>query len=803
MKVSTKWLKDYITLKQSPEEMAELLTMSGNEVAKVITTGGWDNVVIGELRAGAPHPNADRIRLATVWDGAAEHTVVCGAPNLTVGDKIAFASVGAHLIDGHTGEPMRLKASKIRGVLSEGMCCSEKELGLSQQHEGILILPKDAPVGMKLADYMGDSVIDLEVTPNRPDCLSVIGIARELHALTKEPLSALGGSDIAYPESGTPVESQIKITIADPDLCPRYSATLITGIKLGESPRWMQERLTAAGMRPINNIVDITNYVMMEWGQPLHAFDYDKLAGREIIVRRAKDGEQIKTLDRVFRTLSHDTLVIADRDKAVAIAGVMGGEETEVTAETKNILIESASFRPSSVHYTAAKLGLHSEASQRFERGVSRELTMPAVKRATQLVAEIAGGSPAMGVLDVYPGKRTPEPIRLTVGKAEAVLGEKLTLNEIVETLDLLGFEVKADAAKNEVEAIAPYWRSDIRIPEDLIEEVARITGYDKITPAMLCEALPKQNPEPAFRLKRGMKNTLTGYGLQEIVTYALTSEPLLKKVYPESNTVNPAPLYIMNPMTEEQTCLRTNLRAGLMAALAANRRFEEGGINLFELGKVYLRNDVNLPDEPDMLTGVLAGARFEKAWNTSSDIIDFYDAKGIVEGVLASLGIRPSFVESNDETFAAKKQAAVLVEGNPVGVLGEVHPKVLAAFELAEPTYLFELNVTALLPYSAAPVIYKPVPRFPAVPRDIALVLDYGVPHEKVQDVITHFPLVAQVKLFDVYSGKQVPEGKKSLAYSIVFMSPDHTLTDDDVNGVMEKIVARLNKEFGATLRT
>jgi phenylalanyl-tRNA synthetase beta chain len=800
MKVSTKWLKDYITLKQSPDEMAELLTMSGNEVAKVVTTGGWDNVVIGELKAVAPHPNADRIRLATVWDGAAEHTVVCGAPNLTVGDKIAFASVGARLIDGHTGEPMRLKASKIRGVLSEGMCCSEKELGLSQQHEGILILPKDAPVGTKLTDYMGDSVIDLEVTPNRPDCLSVIGIARELHALTKEPLHL---SEIAYPESDTSIEKSVKITIADPDLCPRYSATLITGITLGESPRWLQERLTAAGMRPINNIVDITNYVMMEWGQPLHAFDYDKLTGQEIIVRRAKDGEQIKTLDGAMRTLSHDTLVIADQEKAVAIAGVMGGEETEVTVETKNILIESASFRPSSVHYTAAKLGLHSEASQRFERGIARELTMPAVRRATQLVAEIAGGTPAKGVLDVYPGMRTPEAIRLTVSKAEAVLGEKLLLNEIVETLDLLGFDVKADAANNEVSAVAPYWRSDIRIPEDLIEEVARITSYDKIPSAMLGEALPKQNPEPAFRLKRGIKDTLTGYGLQEIVTYALTSEPLLKKVYPESNAVNPAPLYIMNPMTEEQTCLRTNLRAGLMAALAANRRFEDGGIKLFELGKVYLRNEAELPDEPDMLTGVLAGARLEKSWNTPGDVVDFYDAKGVIEGVLASIGIRPSFAESNDETFAVKKQAAVLIEGKPVGVLGEVHPKVLATFELTEPAYLFELNVTALLPYSAAPKLYQPVPRFPAVPRDIALVLDYGAPHEKVQDVIADFPLVTQVKLFDVYSGKQLPEGKKSLAYSIIFMSPDHTLTDDEVNDVMEKIVSRLNKEFGATLRT
>jgi phenylalanyl-tRNA synthetase beta chain len=799
MKVSVKWLKDYITLDQSPEEMAEILTMSGNEVARVVTTGGWDNIVIGELRRVKPHPNADRIRLAVVWDGTGEHIVVCGAPNLNIGDKIAFASVGAHLIDGHTGEPTRLKASKIRGVISEGMCCSEKELGLSQQHDGILVLPGDAPVGMKLADYMGDSVIDLEVTPNRPDCLSVIGIARELQALTKARLHL---PDTVYAESDVSIENDIQIAIHDADLCPRYTATLLKGIKPGESPRWLQERLVAAGMRPVNNIVDITNYVMMEWGQPLHAFDYDKLAGPEIIVRRARDGERITTLDGVIRTLTRDTLVIADPVKAVAIAGVMGGQETEVTPATQNILIESASFKPSSIHYTAALLGLHSEASQRFERGISRELTLPAVRRATQLLVQTAGGSPEKGVIDVYPGQRAPESINLTISKAEVVLGEKLGLEKVVETLNLLGFQVKSDAVQNALSAVPPYWRSDIRIPEDLIEEIARIDGYDKITPAMLSAALPRQNPEPAFRLKRGIRSTLTGYGLQEIVTYALTNEQLLAKVYPESNTVKPDPLYIMNPMTEEQTCLRTTLRAGLLASLVANRRFEEGGIKLFELGKVYRRHEAELPDEPDMLTGVIAGARFNPAWNTPREPVDFYDAKGIIEGLLASIGVSPVFTESNDETFAAQKQAAVRVGDKNIGALGEVHSNVLKSFGLIEPVFLFELDVTALVASITTQQSYRPVPRFPTVPRDIALVLDYSVQHEKILEVIGHFPLVTQVRLFDVYSGKQVPEGKKSLAYSLVFMAPDHTLTDDEVNVVMEKILARLNTEFGATLR-
>ncbi|MFH1639014.1 MAG: phenylalanine--tRNA ligase subunit beta [Chloroflexota bacterium] len=421
MKISLKWLRDYLDIKHSPQEVANLLTMSGTEVARVHDTfSSWENILVGELKAVNPHPDADRLRLATVSLGDEEDTVVCGAPNLYVGDKIAFARVGARLVNGHTGEVFRLKAGRIRGVVSPGMVCSEKELGLSQNHEGILVLPGDAPVGMKLADFMGDVIIDLDVTPNRPDCLSVIGIARELSALTGEALSLPA---VSYPETELPVTQKVSVRIDDPDLCPRYSASPITGIKVAESPQWLKARLTALGMRPINNIVDITNYVMLEYGQPLHAFDYDMVTDGGIIVRRARDGETLVSLDGITRQLTRENLVIADKEKAVAIAGVMGGESSEVTEGTSTVLLESANFKPTSIHYTAARLALPSEAAQRFERGISREITVPALRRATQLMVEIASGKAAEGIVDAYPGKKASEPVTLSTEKVKQVLG--------------------------------------------------------------------------------------------------------------------------------------------------------------------------------------------------------------------------------------------------------------------------------------------------------------------------------------------------------------------------------------------
>jgi phenylalanyl-tRNA synthetase beta chain len=801
MKVSLKWLKEYVDISLPAAELAQRLTMAGIEVKGWQVIGGnWESIVVGQIVAVNPHPNADRLRLPTIDLGTEQQIVVCGAPNLKVGDKVAFAHVDAQLIDGHTGGVIRLEAVKIRGVASAGMVCSEKELGISDSHEEIMVLPADAPVGTPLADYMGDVIFDLEVTPNRPDCLSVIGIAREVAALTGQEVRL---PEAGYDETAVPMDRQVSVEIVAPDLCPRYSASLVSGVKIASSPRWMQQRLLACGMRPINNIVDITNYVMLEYGEPLHAFDYHQIRGKKIIVRRAEKGETMVTLDGVKRVLAPDTLVIADSERGVAIAGVMGGVDSEVTEQTTAIFLEAASFNPASIYHTGNSLGLPSEARLRFERGISPEIALPALKRATQLLIEFGGGKAAKGLIDAYPGKKERKPILLSTGKTKSLLGVDFSLDRIRGTLTSLGFDCKPAGSASEVWVTAPYWRSDISLAEDLIEEVARIIGYDQIPVTMLSQPVPRQDPAPILKLKQEARQSLTGYGFQEVITYSLTSLDLLNKLLPEPHSLEPAPLRMANPMTADQEYLRPSLRANLLTALEANRRHEEGSIRLFELGRVYLPRPNDLPHEPEMLCGILTGPRFEQSWRGGDEPLDFFDAKGIVEGLLSQLGVEASFEPSEDESLHPSKQAAIVVDNNRLGVIGELHPKVAEAFELARDVYLFEINLTALLPFTIGHKLFQPIPRFPAVVRDIALVVDAGVTNQQAQYIIKGFPLVTGVALFDVYSGGQLPAGKKSLAYRITFQSPTHTLTDEEVNEVQEQILDKLTKELGATLRS
>ncbi|MFC1951957.1 phenylalanine--tRNA ligase subunit beta, partial [Chloroflexota bacterium] len=688
MKVPFKWLQEYVDITLTSTDLADRLTMAGTEVKGGQVIGGWEDVVVGQIVAINPHPNADRLSLPTIDLGAEQQTVVCGAPNLRAGDKVAFARVGAQLIDNNTGQVFSLKPAKIRGVVSSGMACSEKELGISDNYEVIMILPAEAPIGTPLADYLGDVVFDLEITPNRPDCLSVIGIAREASALTGHRLHL---PEIEYKEAASTIDQQISVEIAAPELCSRYCASLITGVKITESPKWMQQRLRACGLRPINNIVDITNYVMLEYGQPLHAFDYNRIRGKKVIVRRATGGETIVSLDGMKRALSKDMLVIADGEGVVAIAGVMGGANSEVTEQTTSILLEAANFNPTSIHYTGRLLSLPSEACMRFERGIRPELALLGLKRATQLIVQLAGGKVAKGVADEYPGRQDSEPILLSTDKVKRLLGVEFSLTQIIETLTSLGFGCKAVELTSEVWVTAPYWRSDIRLAVDLIEEVARIIGYDKIPITMLSQPIPSQNLEPILSLKQKIRQSLIGYGLQDIITYSLTSLQSLNKLLPEPHLLNPMPLRLTNPMTADQEYLRPNLRAGLLAALSANRRHEDGSIRLFELGRVYLPRPKDLPNETEMLCGILNGPRLEKLWQGGSELIDFLDAKGVVEGLLDQLGVEASFEAGSDETLHPVKQTAIVTAGNKLGIVGELHPKVLETFDILEATYLFE----------------------------------------------------------------------------------------------------------------
>lgn len=802
MKAPLNWLKDYVDITLPPEELARRLTLAGFEVEEISSTGGnWENVFIGQITSVDPHPNADRLRLATVDLGTGQETVVCGAPNLNIGDKIAFASVGARLINPYNGEVEEIKQAKIRGVVSRGMICSEKELGISDNHEGIMVLPPEARTGSPLADNLGDIVFNVDITPNRPDCLSVIGIAREAAAQSGQNVHI---PVISYEETASPIDEQISIEIQDTDLCPRYCASLITGVKIGESPAWMQERLLACGQRPINNIVDVTNYVMLEYGQPLHSFDYDKIAGKRIIARRGKEGESFQTLDGNTRTLTGEMTVIADAERSVAIAGIMGGANTEVTENTTTILLEAASFNPASIHYTSRHLSLISESSMRFERGISPGMTIPALKHATHLIAQLGGGRIARGIIDVYPGKKEAEPILLSTDETTRILGIEFSLEQITSALDSLGFTCKIKGGQ--VEVTVPYWRSDIRWEVDVIEEVARTIGYDRIPTTLLSEPLPHYIPEPYIALKENLRRIMAGYGFQEAVTFSLSSLEALSNLSPESKPPEPLPPRLTNPMTADLEYLRSGLRANLLTALAANRRHEDGGIRLFELGKIFLPRENDLPEEPDILCGLLCGDRVENSWLGGNGKLDFYDAKGIAEGLLKQLNIAAVFVPGNDEGLHPVRQATISAKkgesSSILGVVGELHPKVTDAFEITEPVCVLEINVAALLTFTTGYRTFRQILRFPSTSRDLALVLDMDIDHQRVLDIIGDFPLVSEVTLFDVYSGKQVADGKKSLAYRLVYQSETHTLTDEEVNKVQEQILKRLTGELGATLR-
>jgi phenylalanyl-tRNA synthetase beta chain len=822
MKVSLKWLKDCVDISLAPKELAERLTMAGLEVKNIQTIGGtWDNTVVGEVLAVNPHPNADRLKLAIVNLGTAQVTVVCGAPNIGAGQKVPFASIGARLIDPYTGEAIVLKPAKIRGVVSEGMVCSEKELGISDRHEGIMVLPPEASIGTPLGAYLGDVILDLDITPNRPDCLSVIAIAREIAALTGEPLRL---PQIHYEETEKSIDSFASVDIVEPDLCPRYCASLVTGIKIASSPNWLQQRLISYGMRPINNVVDVTNYVMLEYGQPLHAFDYHKLKGRQIIVRRAGEGETVTTLDGSRRSLTSEILVIADKEEAVAVAGIMGGLDTEVTDKTDTILLESANFNQATIRRGCSRLQFQSEASIRFDKGLNSQLPLLPLKRATQLLLELAGGRAARGVIDVYPGKSEPKLILLTTREVRRLSGLKININEIIKVLNALGIDCQEGNSRSQVSVAVPYWRSDIKCAADIVEEVVRIIGYDKVPMTRLSSPLPQQKAGLSAarqdNLRETLQNVLSGFGFQEILTYSLVSSEKLQKLSPKLELKIP-PLKIANPMTREQEYLRTSLRAGLLVTLAHNQKFEQSGIRLFEIGKVFLpqhppvivtlsemkgkqsQKEKDLPQEKEMFCAVLSGPRTELSWQADKEPLDFFDAKGVVENLLNQLELKVNFENSDDECLFPGRGANIIVGDDRIGILGELHPKVAQAFELSGIAYLIEIDLERLLGKITGAKKYQSIPRFPSVTRDIALVIDEQVSYRTVEEIIRSFPLVIKVTLFDLYRGAQVAEGKKSFAIRIVYQSPSHTLTDEEVNQTQEQMLAKLHQELGVTLRS
>ena len=798
MKVPLKWLKEFVDITLPVEELAAKLTASGSEVVAV--TRRWERVQVAEITGIEKHPNADRLRLATVVMPDGERTVVCGAPNIEVGQKIAYASIGARLISGHNGEEMELNAAMIRGVKSEGMICSEKELGLSDEHTGILVLDQSAPQGTPLADYLEEVVIDLDITPNRPDCFSILGIAREVAALTgqqwREP-------DLAYLESESATATSLaSVEIADPDLCPRYTASVVRAVELGPSPAWMQERLIAAGMRPISNVVDITNYVMLETGQPLHAFDLDTLEDHKVIVRRAKDGEQMTTLDDVPRTFTSNTLLITDPNGPIGVGGIIGGQNSEVTDRTTNILLEAANFNHINIRQSETALRVTTEASRRFDKGLNEESAEYGLRRATKMLVEVCRGTAATGIIDEYPMHRTPASIHLTQQRLHTLLGTPLSSGQVHDLLTALGCTLTGEWEPG-FHVTPPWWRPDLRIPDDLVEEVARIMGYDALPTTAIRGSVPHMPPNPMRRIKEDVRDILTAAGMQEVINYSLTSLTNLQKIGVHPTISGIQPVNVTNPMSSEQEYLRTSLRPSLLTNLAANERHPDELIRLFEVGRVYLPRTADLPEERDMLVGVLAGRQRSPSWAEEDAAVDFYDAKGVLEALLGKLGADVRFEPVEDPNLHPGRTAALTGPDGAVGVVGEVHPVVLEAFDIdARPVYLFDIDLQLLLLTLTKQQHYASLSRFPAVVEDLAVMVDDHVAAAAVEYTICRHPLVTSARLFDVYTGAPIPAGKRSLAYAITYEASDHTLSGGEVTQARQQVVSALQSVLGAQFR-
>ena len=804
MLVSYEWLSQYVDLEGiSPEDIAEEMNRTGIEVEVIYTRDpGVNGVVVGEVLAVEPHPEADRLNICTVNVGKGQLLqIVCGAKNVAAGQRVPVALIGAKLPGG-----VHIKKAKLRGVESHGMICSAKELGfpdkvlMKEQTEGIFVLEPDAPVGMDIKEYlsMDDQVIELQLTPNRSDCLGMWGVAHEVAAIFDRELRLPVISEQVPSEAGTGVE----VVVESVEDCPFYAAQVVGNLEVGPSPQWMQNRLISAGIRPINNIVDITNYVMLETGQPLHAFDFDKIANGQILVRRANDGEKIVTLDDVERECDPEMLLVTDGQEPLAVAGVMGGASSEVTKETKTVLLEAAFFNPLTVRQTSKNLGLRSEASTRFEKGVDPEQILPALYRAVQLLRQLCGGVVSSDASVHKAGDVEEVTISLRHERLVNLLGVQISPDEVMDIFRRLRLPA---AFENDVYQVQiPTRRPDLMMEVDLVEEVARLYGYDRIPATLpwgqqLPGALTKEQ-----KLRRDARHMLRELGLNEVVTYSLTSDEAEQEI---ASLYDLQPIRVAMPMSKEHAVLRTTLLPQLVKVAAYNVHRGNERVQLFEVGKVYLTQEETLTDLPEerlQLAALIAGPKAASIWKTPQvDAQNFYELKGILESVLERFGVRDAEYQAADlNGFHPGRTALCVVEDEVIGVLGQLHPKLSKEYDLSEPVVL-QLDLEKLLKKDLQ-VIYEPIPRYPAVTRDLAVTVDENVPAGRIEAGIRKVAgeLLESVTLFDVFTGEQIGEGKKSVAYSLVFRTNERTLTDEEVHQIHERIVHYLTEQFGAQLR-
>jgi phenylalanyl-tRNA synthetase beta chain len=798
MRISLQWLSEFVDL-PAPEELARRLTAVGLEVEAIERTGqGLEGVVVARVLSSVKHPDAEKLSVTSIDRGDGQPLqVVCGAKNYAVGDLVPLATVGATLPGG-----TRIGKAKLRGVESSGMLCSARELGLSEDASGLLILPTDAVPGTPIAAALKleDVLFEVNVTPNRPDALSHLGIAREVAAALGVPLKRPAA---AAREGGPPAAEAVKVRIEAPEKCARYAARVVEGVTIGPSPLWLQRRLERCGIRAISNVVDVTNLVLLELGHPLHAFDLDQVAGAEIVVRTARPGEKLTTLDGKERLLDADDLLIADRDRGSALAGVMGGGVSEISAVTRRVLVESAWFQPATIRRTAKRHGLHTEASHRFERGADPGMVVAALDRCAALIAELAGGTVRPGLVDAQPKPAPRTTVRLRWRRPGQLLGLEVPANDTRRILGGLGFierESDGEGAGWEV----PSWRVDVSIEEDLVEELVRTIGFQAIPETLPRLALDTPALAPRLEAQARIRSALEGQGFREVVSYAFV-EPLdLEAFHPGVK-----PVALRNPISAELAVMRTSVVPSLLRAASHNRRQGRDAARLYEVATAFwpragVERDPPALERP-VVAAVMTGRRSPLSWAVGGEPADFHDLKGVVEGLLAALGATARYQQAGREVPWLHPRAAALVlaaDGARLGALGELHPRVAKAFDLPRGVLAFELDEAALLAASRLVPGYRPIPRLPAVLRDLAVVVDEPVAAAAVTALVGEEPLCEEVTLFDVYRGAPLAPGRKSLAMAIRYRAADRTLTDAEADAAHARIVERLQRAVGAELR-
>jgi len=802
MKVSLRWLRDYVDIDITPQELADRLTMAGLEVDAVEEyTPAFTGVVTARILTMRRHPDADKLHLLEVTAGGEPLPIVCGAPNMKPGDVVALATVGAVIPGGYV-----IKSSKIRGEASEGMLCSEDELGIGPDASGLLILPPDTPLGENLIDVLDlrDTVLDIGVTPNRADCLSIVGIAREAAVLCGKKLSY---PKISFKESSEDIRSLTSVEILDPDFCPRYTARMIKGVKIQPSPKWMRLRLEAAGLRAINNVVDVTNFVMMELGQPLHAFDFRFLEEGRIVVRRSREGEPFVSLDGKTRTLNAETLMICDGRKPVAIAGIMGGENSEVKDDTETVLLESAYFNPSTIRRGARFLGMGTDAAFRFERGIDPEGVVRALDRAAQLIADLSGGRVCKGHIDTYPSKvPVSGPIRLRMDRVDAILGTPVKASEATAIFRGLEMSVKKEG-RGVLSVTPPTFRVDLWREIDLIEEIARIHGYDKIPVTVPAIPVPGELHDRKREFESAVRSALNGQGFAEVLNYSFISPNSADVLgFPEGDERRRF-VRIANPLTEDQAVMRTTLLYGLLETMRRNVNAGSPDLKLFELGKIFIAaGEGELPREVDKIALLLTGSRYGENWHFQSLTADFYDIKGALETLAGALRVGGMRCEAAPDIawLHPGRAARVFVGEREIGSFGELHPDAAGRMDLRGRAFVLEVEAGPLTGGAEGAVRYREYSRFPSMVRDVAFLVGLETEAAKMIALAGEAgeELLEKVDVFDVYSGKGIPGGMKSLGLRFTYRSASKTLTDEETGQAHGRIVKKIIETTGARIR-